>query len=352
MASSAFLTMAACCAIFAAMTSTTTTTAAAHPNPVAPPASSPSPSKPPQSPSPPSTNRRAADRFHHHYHHLATHASQAGRNFTGPPVSSRHGGRSLLFHFRTSPMDSLLSSKHSSSGCSSGTSGSGSSGCGGCGGGDGGCSSSRGGRQRAVSELRCSSTAGVQEEGPFVLEQVKNIRDLGSVEGSGIVRGRVFRTGHLSDATKADATALRDVTGLRTLVDLRSATELERDELIHGDMYEGFVNVRDVDRGTGAWEGGCVWDEGAVEDGSSSGAVAAAAGAVEGGEGLRRRRYFVSLIDESVYKKGVFQRLRRRHKAAVLALAPAAMVSRRFTQKARDIFIREINAGGLVLLNE
>lgn len=38
--------------------------------------------------------------------------------------------------------------------------------------------------------------------------------------------------------------------------------------------------------------------------------------------------------------------------AAVLALAPAAMVSRRFTQKARDIFIRKINAGGLVLLNE
>lgn len=36
----------------------------------------------------------------------------------------------------------------------------------------------------------------------------------------------------------------------------------------------------------------------------------------------------------------------------MLALAPAAMVSRRVTQKARDIFIREINAGGLVLLNE
>lgn len=36
----------------------------------------------------------------------------------------------------------------------------------------------------------------------------------------------------------------------------------------------------------------------------------------------------------------------------MLALAPAAMISRRFTKKARDIFIREINAGGLVLLNE
>lgn len=33
---------------------------------------------------------------------------------------------------------------------------------------------------------------------------------------------------------------------------------------------------------------------------------------VEGGEA--RRRYFVSLIDESIYKKGVFQRLSRWHK--------------------------------------
>ncbi|CAM9557151.1 unnamed protein product [Sphacelaria rigidula] len=65
-----------------------------------------------------------------------------------------------------------------------------------------------------------------------------------------------------------------------------------------------------------------------------------------------KRRYFVSLIDESIYKKGVFQRLRRRHKAAVMALAPATMVSRRCTKKAKEIFMKEINAGGLVLLNE
>ena len=53
---------------------------------------------------------------------------------------------------------------------------------------------------------------------PLVLEGVKNIRDLGSIAGSGIQRGRVFRTGHLSDATESDAAALRDVTGLRTMV--------------------------------------------------------------------------------------------------------------------------------------
>lgn len=38
--------------------------------------------------------------------------------------------------------------------------------------------------------------------------------------------------------------------------------------------------------------------------------------------------------------------------AAVMALAPATMVSRRCTKKARGIFLREINEGGLILLNE
>lgn len=38
--------------------------------------------------------------------------------------------------------------------------------------------------------------------------------------------------------------------------------------------------------------------------------------------------------------------------AAVMALAPATMVSRRCTKKAKEIFMKEINAGGLVLLNE
>lgn len=38
--------------------------------------------------------------------------------------------------------------------------------------------------------------------------------------------------------------------------------------------------------------------------------------------------------------------------AAVMALAPATIVSRRCTKKARGIFLREINDGGLILLNE
>lgn len=42
------------------------------------------------------------------------------------------------------------------------------------------------------------------------------------------------------------------------------------------------------------------------------------------GSGDSRRRYFVSLIDEGIYKKGVFQRLRRRHKVSPLVFPVAA----------------------------
>lgn len=118
-------------------------------------------------------------------------------------------------------------------------------------------------------------------------------------------------------------------------VDLRSATELGHDELIHGDVYEGFVNVGGGEHGaTGVWEGP-EWDEAIVEESVSShgaaatlgGAAAVLGGAVDGEDAGsdRRRRYFVSLIDESIYKKGVFQRLRRRHKVRAVEWCTAAI---------------------------
>lgn len=101
-------------------------------------------------------------------------------------------------------------------------------------------------------------------------------------------------------------------------VDLRSGKELGKDELIHGDVYEGFVNVGGGEYGgTGVWEGP-EWDE-AVSEESVGAFLEGTSGEMAGKdqEGSRRR-YFVSLIDESIYKKGVFQRLRRRHKVRAL----------------------------------
>lgn len=104
-------------------------------------------------------------------------------------------------------------------------------------------------------------------------------------------------------------------------MDLRSNTELGKDEHIHGDIYEGFVNVGGGKYGaTGVWEGPA-WDEAILEEsigGLLEGTSPAKVVEKEIGEGPRRR-YFISLIDESIYKKGVFQRLRRRHKVRALS---------------------------------
>ncbi|CAM9714067.1 unnamed protein product, partial [Hapterophycus canaliculatus] len=274
---------------------------------------------------------------HHQRQHEAHPSHGAGGSRQWPPVCLRRGrerGSSLFARLKASALSIEPGGR------------------GGAGGGRGAGGGGEGGRAGSRVKLSASTAAtGVpKEDEPFVFEGVKNIRDVSSVEGYGIAAGRLFRTGHLSAATEKDARTLRDNTALRTLVDLRSGTELGKDELIHGDVYEGFVNVGGGEHGgTGVWEGPA-WDEAILEE--SAGALSGGT-SVEGKDGGgSRRRYFISLIDESIYKKGVFQRLSRRHKAAVMALAPATMVSRRCTQKARSIFLREINDGGLVLLNE
>lgn len=74
-------------------------------------------------------------------------------------------------------------------------------------------------RTNKGTERRCSKVPDLMEEdSALIFERVKNIRDLASVPGSGIRKGRVFRTGYLSDATESDAATLREVTCLRTLV--------------------------------------------------------------------------------------------------------------------------------------
>lgn len=91
---------------------------------------------------------------------------------------------------------------------------------------------------------------------------------------------------------------------------------------------------------------GPAWDE-AIQGESNEalpvqgkvGGVSAGAGGAEegvvveehnGGGSEKKRRYFVSLIDESIYKKGIFQRLRRRHKvrASIFVLPYAVRGSR------------------------
>lgn len=91
------------------------------------------------------------------------------------------------------------------------------------------------GRINKSTERRCSKAPDLMEEDSgLIFERVKNIRDLASVPGSEIRKGRVFRTGYLSDATESDAATLREVTCLRTLVRAVSKSRLLS---FHGTVY-------------------------------------------------------------------------------------------------------------------
>jgi len=118
--------------------------------------------------------------------------------------------------------------------------------------------------------------------------------------------------------------------GIKTWIDLRSPAELEEDELLNdAKVYEGFRTYR-YDKKKGAF----------VPDGG-----------VEAGPG-ERKRYFVSLMSESLIKKGVFFRLRKRTRAQAVLLLGLSALSRRANTAVRSIFLDKINGGGLGLLNE
>ena len=65
-----------------------------------------------------------------------------------------------------------------------------------------------------------------------------------------------------------------------------------------------------------------------------------------GGDPPQRARHLISLIDEALYRRGVFKRLGLRKKVKAVALMPVNY------EKARDVFLEHINREGLPLLNE
>lgn len=74
--------------------------------------------------------------------------------------------------------------------------------------------------------------------------------------------------------------------------------------------------------------------------------------AVSTSRGLRKERHFVSLMNELKYVRGTLSKLRKRDIARVLFQSPGAIVSRRVRANCKDVFLSEINEGGLVMLNE
>lgn len=252
------------------------------------------------------------------------------------------------------------------------------------------------------------------EQRNLPLEKVKNARDLASVGGSPILPGCLYRMGRVSDATEADLSALMDDgIGLRTLVDLRSPTELKDDpSLERAEVFGNFTSIVWTERGGN--RDGLLRElpagvprlqkkkkkTKAVVDGLKKGIEAArnpwfreAENATaqtivevsnmeemsrldeqgyeenlpqeglpaEDRQGLcgldedclgRKERHFVSIMNEFKYVRGTLSKLRKRDIARVLLRNPTAIVSKRARDRVKDVFLDEINDGGLPLLNE
>jgi hypothetical protein len=65
-----------------------------------------------------------------------------------------------------------------------------------------------------------------------------------------------------------------------------------------------------------------------------------------------RKRHFVSLMNEYKYVRGVVRKLRKRDVLKVVLKSPGALFSRRVRRALKNVFLDEINDGGLHLLNE
>jgi hypothetical protein len=66
----------------------------------------------------------------------------------------------------------------------------------------------------------------------------------------------------------------------------------------------------------------------------------------------RKERHFVSLMNEFKYVRGTVTKLSRRNLACSILKSPGAVLSKRIWESLKMPFIREINDGALIMLNE
>eukprot|EP00286_Rhodomonas_abbreviata_P018085 CAMPEP_0181305760 /NCGR_PEP_ID=MMETSP1101-20121128/9915_1 /TAXON_ID=46948 /ORGANISM="Rhodomonas abbreviata, Strain Caron Lab Isolate" /LENGTH=318 /DNA_ID=CAMNT_0023411725 /DNA_START=267 /DNA_END=1223 /DNA_ORIENTATION=+ len=166
------------------------------------------------------------------------------------------------------------------------------------------------------------------------LQSVKNVRDLASVQNSPIKPGRIFRAACVGTACETDAPAI--VENFKTLIDLRSEKEWNGDVIKYNstvfDQYDSLIySVKKSKSGRPK-----------LIVPSSTEVSVSGSSTLE----RPRTRHMLSVIDESIYKRGVFKRFGMRKK-----LKAAAYMGVNFP-KAKRIFLDYINSAGLPLLNE
>eukprot|EP00277_Geminigera_cryophila_P017296 CAMPEP_0179441318 /NCGR_PEP_ID=MMETSP0799-20121207/24890_1 /TAXON_ID=46947 /ORGANISM="Geminigera cryophila, Strain CCMP2564" /LENGTH=369 /DNA_ID=CAMNT_0021225493 /DNA_START=3 /DNA_END=1112 /DNA_ORIENTATION=- len=178
-----------------------------------------------------------------------------------------------------------------------------------------------------VRERRQNAVMGLRAQFAMpTLECVKNTRDLASVTGSPVKAGRAFRTSCVGTASENDSCII--IENIKTLIDLRSDREYQMD----AEKYNSTV-----------WAS---YDEMiySVKKSKSGRATALIPTRAEGS--IPRARHMLSVIDESIYKRGVFKRM---HPGKKIKAAAYFAVS--YT-RAKQYFIDYINRAGLPLLNE
>jgi hypothetical protein len=209
------------------------------------------------------------------------------------------------------------------------------------------------------------------------LQKVKNARDLASVKNSPVKPGKIYRMGRLGDATIEDQQLLLNEIGIRTLVDLRSPTELKDDPALLSDVFHNFTDLLWKEKGRK--KEGCVLvllehgespvnrrrrqrkekivvevvaEEDELCDLDCDDPESLPATNMLRKTAGRRERHFVSLMNEFKYVRGTLSHLRKRDLAKSVLKSPAAFLSTRVWTSLKKPFLREINNGGLMMLNE
>jgi protein tyrosine/serine phosphatase len=224
-------------------------------------------------------------------------------------------------------------------------------------------------------------TAQLCQERNIAFDKVKNARDLASVRNSPIKANRIFRTGKLSDCSANDiemafkeSTDKEGALKIRTIIDLRSPTELKEDEELHRrDVFGKFTTMDWVEGKRSKYisnSGKASDSKGHTEErgmNSPTHTIRRKLRKSKGGDMVeefcfpgrscddsptRKERHFVSLMDEFKYVRGVVTKIRKRDLARVLVKSPGALLSKRVRTACKDVFLDEINDGGLPMLNE
>ena len=169
----------------------------------------------------------------------------------------------------------------------------------------------------------------------IAFENILNMRDLSSASPLKVSKNKIFRSGCPSRASASDIDKLVNTYKIQHFLDLRSQRELDEDEDLYKNQIYHKLSDMSYNRIKKSWEIQSATVTGNGNDNDNG-----------------NNRYFISLIDESLVKKSIFFRLRKRERLQALFWSLVATLSTRAEKKMKKIFVDYVNHGGLSLLNE